>query len=79
MSAPLRVNVEDVQNTPPKFQGSTTGIVSEDAPIGSLVMTLHAEDGDTGNPRPVMYELTKSKYPCEFCVCACRWGGIFIF
>ncbi|RXG60027.1 Protocadherin-16 [Armadillidium vulgare] len=57
---PLTIHVKDVQNTPPIFHGSKTGIISEDAPIGSLVMVLQAEDGDVGDPRSIMYELTKN-------------------
>ena len=62
VSVPLIVNVKDVQNSPPVFKGSTTGIISEDADIGTLVMTIKAEDADYGDPRTVMYEITSSKY-----------------
>ncbi|XP_050727023.1 cadherin-87A-like [Eriocheir sinensis] len=51
------VRVRDVQNTPPVFSGSLTGIVKEDDPIGTKIMTLHAADGDVGAPRPVKYQL----------------------
>ncbi|KAK8407296.1 hypothetical protein O3P69_002092 [Scylla paramamosain] len=51
------VRVRDVQNTPPVFSGSLTGIVKEDDPIGTKIMTLHAADGDTGAPRPIKYQL----------------------
>ncbi|KAB7497169.1 Cadherin-87A [Armadillidium nasatum] len=60
VKTPLTIHVKDVQNTPPIFHGSKTGIISEDAPIGSLVMVLQAEDGDVGDPRSIMYELTKN-------------------
>ncbi|KAG7153827.1 Cadherin-87A-like [Homarus americanus] len=58
------VRVRDVQNSPPLFSGSLTGIVTEDDPIGSLVMTLQAADGDTGAPRPIRYELISN--PLDF-------------
>ncbi|GLV42165.1 Cadherin 87A, partial [Carabus blaptoides fortunei] len=53
----VEIKVEDVQNTPPKFVGSLTGVVKEDAPINTLVMTVQARDGDRGMPRKVVYEL----------------------
>lgn len=59
------VRVRDVQNTPPIFSGSLTGIVKEDDPIGTKIMTLHAADGDTGAPRPIKYQLMSSE--CLFC------------
>ncbi|XP_071526000.1 cadherin-87A [Panulirus ornatus] len=58
------VRVRDVQNSPPIFSGSLTGIVTEDDPIGSLVMTLQAADGDTGAPRPIRYQLINN--PLDF-------------
>lgn len=57
--------MEDIQNTPPKFIGSLTGVVQEDAPINTLVMTVHAKDGDRGMPRKVVYELITSKINCD--------------
>lgn len=53
----VSVKVKDVQNRPPIFVGSLTGIVDEDAPVGTLVMTLKANDGDEGDPRNVTYSL----------------------
>lgn len=47
----------DVQNSPPVFQGSLATIISEDSPIGTLVMTLQARDGDKGAPRKIFYDL----------------------
>nr|XP_045616245.1 cadherin-87A-like [Procambarus clarkii] len=58
------VRVRDVQNSPPVFSGSLTGIVTEDDPIGTQVMTLRAADGDTGAPRPIRYELVTN--PLDF-------------
>ncbi|XP_072154327.1 cadherin-87A isoform X2 [Bemisia tabaci] len=56
-SASIEITVGDVQDTPPVFVGSLTGVVREDAPIGTLVMTVQARDGDKGQPRPVVYDL----------------------
>lgn len=56
----LEVKVVDVQDTPPVFQGSLTGVIKEDDPIGTLVMTIHAKDGDKGSPRKIVYDLLKN-------------------
>nr|CAH7738219.1 unnamed protein product [Callosobruchus chinensis] len=55
--AEASVTVGDVQDTPPYFVGGLEAEVSEDAPIGTLVMTVHAEDGDRGVPRKIQYEI----------------------
>lgn len=57
----------DVQNTPPIFIGPLNAEVSEDAPINTLVLTVHAEDGDRGMPRSVLYELINSREYSYFC------------
>lgn len=36
-------------------------MISEDSPIGTLVMTILARDGDRGQPRKILYELITSK------------------
>lgn len=51
----------DIQNTGPVFLGSLTGVIREDDPIGTLVMTVQARDGDRGEPRKIYYELVTSK------------------
>ncbi|XP_055524329.1 cadherin-87A [Wyeomyia smithii] len=56
-TAGLEIHVKDVQNTPPVFQGSLAAVINEDSPIGTLVMTIHARDGDRGQPRKILYEL----------------------
>ncbi|CAL1292837.1 unnamed protein product [Larinioides sclopetarius] len=60
----VSIRVGDVQNRPPVFVGSLTGLVDEDAEVGTLVMTLKAKDGDEGDPRSVTYELVTN--PEEF-------------
>lgn len=57
----VTVNVGDVQDTPPRFIGNLTSEVLESAPINTLVMKIHAEDGDRGVPRKIVYELVNSK------------------
>ncbi|KAJ8969553.1 hypothetical protein NQ314_001705 [Rhamnusium bicolor] len=57
----VTIKVGDVQDTPPYFIGNLTAEVDEDAPINTLVMTVHAEDGDRGIPRKIVYELVNSK------------------
>ncbi|EEZ99177.2 cadherin 23 [Tribolium castaneum] len=56
-STSVTVNIGDVQDTPPRFIGNLVAEVSENATINSLVMTIHAEDGDRGVPRKIVYEL----------------------
>jgi hypothetical protein len=51
------IHVEDVQDSPPIFQGSLATIINEDSPIGTLVLTIKARDGDRGNPRKIVYDL----------------------
>jgi hypothetical protein len=66
--------VQDVQNSPPVFEGSLTGVVREDADIGTSVMTIKAHDGDKEHPRKIAYELVESELfvacviMCMFCV-----------
>ena len=60
-TAPLEIHVKDVQNSPPVFQGSLAAVIDEDSEIGTLVMTIHARDGDRGQPRKIVYELVTSK------------------
>lgn len=56
-TASIEVRVVDVQNSPPVFQGSLATIISEDSPIGTLVLTLQARDGDKGAPRKIVYDI----------------------
>lgn len=58
----VEVKVEDVQNSPPVFQGSLTGVLEENDPIGTLVLKAQARDGDRGQPRPIHYELVNSEF-----------------
>lgn len=57
----MSVAVGDVQDTPPKFTSQLNAEIEEDAGINTLVMTIHAEDGDRGSPRKIVYELINSK------------------
>ena len=41
----ITFTVNDVQNSPPLFMGSLTGIVNEDDPIGTPVLKIRAKDG----------------------------------
>lgn len=59
----------DIQNSPPEFLDSLTGVVREDDPIGTLVMTVKARDGDRGMPRKMIYELvTSESMPFSFAI-----------
>ncbi|XP_059616920.1 cadherin-87A [Phlebotomus argentipes] len=59
-TASLEIRVKDVQNAPPVFQGSLASVINEDSPIGTLVMTIQARDGDRGQPRKILYELVSN-------------------
>nr|XP_012135515.1 PREDICTED: cadherin-87A isoform X2 [Megachile rotundata] len=58
----VEIKVGDIQNSPPEFLDSLTGVVHEDAPIGTLVMTVKARDGDRGLPRKIIYELVNNPF-----------------
>ncbi|XP_024937586.1 cadherin-87A isoform X2 [Cephus cinctus] len=58
----VEIKVADIQNTPPEFIDSLTGVVREDDPIGTLVMTVKARDGDRGMPRKVVYQLVTNPF-----------------
>lgn len=62
----LEIRVKDVQNSPPIFQGSLAAVISEDSPIGTLVMTIQARDGDRGQPRKIFYELITSEFKFNY-------------
>nr|XP_012234071.1 PREDICTED: cadherin-87A [Linepithema humile] len=58
----VEIKVADIQNSPPEFLDSLTGVVREDDPIGTLVMTVKARDGDRGMPRKMFYELVTNPF-----------------
>ncbi|XP_014205128.1 cadherin-87A [Copidosoma floridanum] len=58
----VEIKVADIQNSPPEFLDSLTGVVKEDDPIGTLVMTVKARDGDRGMPRKIVYELATNPF-----------------
>uniref|UniRef100_A0A1I8HT64 Cadherin domain-containing protein n=1 Tax=Macrostomum lignano TaxID=282301 RepID=A0A1I8HT64_9PLAT len=60
-STDIVVSVLDRQDTPPVFEGTPYLVsVTENSPIGSLLMTVLARDGDRGVPNPVQYLLDNS-------------------
>nr|OXU29140.1 hypothetical protein TSAR_006401 [Trichomalopsis sarcophagae] len=61
-STGVEIKVTDIQNSPPEFLDSLTGVVKEDDPIGTLVMTVKARDGDRGMPRKIVYELVTNPF-----------------
>ena len=58
--ANFEVRVKDVQDKPPVFQGALSAIIDEDSPINTLVLKIQARDGDTGEPRKIVYDLLTS-------------------
>ncbi|XP_012545103.1 cadherin-87A [Bombyx mori] len=63
-SGQVEVKVIDVQNSSPMFYGALSGALSEDAPVGTLVLTVQARDADKAQPRPVVLELLTN--PLDF-------------
>lgn len=55
-----------MQNRPPVFSGSLAAVINEDSPIGTLVMTIQAKDGDHGQPRKIVYDLLTSKQLIDY-------------
>ncbi|XP_043864280.1 cadherin-87A [Drosophila mojavensis] len=53
----FEARVKDVQDKPPVFQRSLSTVIDEDSPINTLVLTVHARDGDKGEPRKIVYDL----------------------
>lgn len=70
----IEVRVVDIQNTPPIFQGSLSTIISEDSPIGTLVLTLQAHDGDKGSPRKIVYDIISN--PMDYFLVDSRSGEL---
>ncbi|CAG5033926.1 unnamed protein product [Parnassius apollo] len=63
-TAHVEVKVVDVQNSPPVFSGSLSGALSEDAPVGTVVLVIKARDADRAQPRDVKLELVTN--PLDF-------------
>jgi hypothetical protein len=54
------------------FEGSLTGVVREDADIGTSVMTIKAHDGDKEHTRKIVYELVESELFVRYVImCTC--------
>lgn len=57
----FEVRVKDVQDKPPVFLEYKSNVIDEDSPINTLVLKIQARDGDTGEPRKIVYDLITSK------------------
>ncbi|KAM7364223.1 cadherin 87A isoform 3-T5 [Cochliomyia hominivorax] len=53
----FEVRVKDVQDKPPVFLEYKSNVIDEDSPINTLVLKIQARDGDTGEPRKIVYDL----------------------
>lgn len=54
----LLIAVIDEQDTPPVFTiAPPTTVLSPNLSVGDLILRVHAEDGDKGNPREIRYGL----------------------
>ncbi|XP_028144582.2 cadherin-86C [Diabrotica virgifera virgifera] len=61
---PLLISVLDEQDTPPVFTiAPPTTTLSPNLSSGDLILRVHAEDGDRGNPRDIRYGLVPDKNP----------------
>lgn len=58
MGWPVLIAVIDEQDTPPIFSiAPPTTSLSPSLRVGDLILKVHAEDGDKGNPRDIRYGL----------------------
>lgn len=58
MGWPILIAVIDEQDTPPIFSiAPPTTSLSPNLQVGDLILRVHAEDGDKGNPREIRYGL----------------------
>lgn len=58
MGWPILIAVIDEQDTPPFFTiAPPTTALSPNLLVGDLILRVHAEDGDKGNPREIRYSL----------------------
>lgn len=56
--ATITINVVDKQDQAPIFLNAPySATVQENLPEDSFILAIHAQDGDTGNPRPIMLTL----------------------
>lgn len=56
--ATVTINVVDKQDQAPIFLNAPYSVtVQENLPEDSLILTVYAQDGDTGNPRPILLSL----------------------
>ena len=46
----------------PVFTGSLTGVITETAGEGDVILTIQAEDGDNIQPRSILYELLRNPH-----------------
>ncbi|KAJ8718783.1 hypothetical protein PYW07_016339 [Mythimna separata] len=63
-TAHVEIKVLDVQNSPPVFSAALSAALPEDAPVGTLVLTVKARDADRAQPRNVVLELVTN--PLDF-------------
>lgn len=53
----FEARVKDIQDKAPVFYGSLSTVIDEDSSINTLLLKLQARDGDTGEPRKIVYDL----------------------
>ena len=64
-SVPVLINVTDVNDNSPVFMNNSyVAVVEEDAPIGTMVVTVSATDDDSGSNSEIQYRLSSlTAYP----------------
>ncbi|GJQ83212.1 hypothetical protein Trydic_g18236 [Trypoxylus dichotomus] len=66
-SWPIFISILDQQDTPPMFtQVPPTTILDPKLKVGDVILTVHAEDGDRGDPRDIRYFLTPDNNLSQF-------------
>ncbi|RWS12551.1 cadherin-86C-like protein [Dinothrombium tinctorium] len=69
MTEKIVIAVEDVEDTPPRFETLPSVIkLTQENEAGNVVATVRAEDGDYGIQRPVEYQISKSAHSSIFAI-----------
>ncbi|XP_046569688.1 cadherin-87A-like isoform X3 [Haliotis rubra] len=56
----FEIILSDVNDTPPRFSYVPENVpIQENIPIGTVIGSVTANDGDTTNPRPIRYNVTR--------------------
>ncbi|XP_075975917.1 cadherin 87A isoform X2 [Anticarsia gemmatalis] len=70
----IEIKVLDVQNSAPVFSGALSAALLEDAPVGTLALTVRARDADKAQPRDVVLQLVTN--PLDFFLLDSKTGEL---